>query len=132
MAITLRSRREIELMRKAGAVVAGVLLKLKEIAEPGTTTAWLDSVALQMTADAGAEALFKGVRSPVARIPFPGAICASINEQSFTGFLQRIRNLRTVIFSALISVSDLTVIVQMRQLRLPLVRFPRIDANSWT
>jgi methionyl aminopeptidase len=85
MAITLRSRREIDLMRKAGAVVADVLLKLKEIAEPGTTTAWLDSVALQMTADVGAEALFKGVRSPVARIPFPGAICASINEQVVHG-----------------------------------------------
>jgi methionyl aminopeptidase len=85
MAITLRSRREIDLMRKAGAVVAAVLLKLKEIAEPGMTTAWLDSVALQMTADAGAEALFKGVRSPVARIPFPGAICASINEQVVHG-----------------------------------------------
>jgi len=85
MAITLRSHREIELMRKAGAVVADVLLKLKEIAEPGMTTAWLDSVALQMTADAGAEALFKGVRSPVAKIPFPGAICASINEQVVHG-----------------------------------------------
>jgi methionyl aminopeptidase len=85
MAITLRSRREIELMRKAGAVVASVLLKLKEIAEPGMTTAWLDSVALQMVANAGAEALFKGVRSPVARIPFPGAICASINEQVVHG-----------------------------------------------
>jgi len=85
MAITLRSRREIELMRKAGAVVADVLLKLKEIAEPGATTAWLDSVALQMTVYAGAEALFKGVRSPVARIPFPGAICASINEQVVHG-----------------------------------------------
>ena len=85
MAITLRSRREIELMRKAGAVVADVLLKLKEIAEPGITTAWLDGVALQMAAEAGAEALFKGVRSPVARIPFPGAICASINEQVVHG-----------------------------------------------
>lgn len=85
MAITLRSQREIELMRKAGAVVADVLLKLKEIAEPGITTAWLDRVALQMAAEAGAEALFKGVRSPVARIPFPGAICASINEQVVHG-----------------------------------------------
>jgi methionyl aminopeptidase len=72
-------------MRKAGIVVADVLLKLKEIAEPGTTTAWLNNVALQMTADARAEALFKGVRSPVARIPFPGAICASINEQVVHG-----------------------------------------------
>ena len=85
MAITLRSKREIELMRKAGAVVANVLLKLKEISEPGVTTAHLDSVAMQMTADAGAEALFKGVRSSMSRIPFPGAICASVNEQVVHG-----------------------------------------------
>jgi len=85
MAITLRSRREIELMRKAGAVVAEVLWKLQEIAEPGVTTAQLNSVAVQMTADAGAEPLFLGVRNPHARIPFPGAICASINEQVVHG-----------------------------------------------
>jgi methionyl aminopeptidase len=85
MAITLRTRREIELMRRAGAVVAGVLLKLKEIAQPGLTTAYLDNVALEMTADFGAEALFKGVRSRYAKIPFPGAICASVNEQVVHG-----------------------------------------------
>jgi len=72
-------------MRGAGAVVAGVLSKLQELAEPGVTTAYLDSVALQMTADAGAEALFKGVRHPQGRRPFPGAICASVNEQVVHG-----------------------------------------------
>jgi len=85
MAITLRSRREIELIRKAGAVVADVLSKLQEITEPGVTTAQLDSVAAQMTADARAQALFKGVRTPTSKIPFPGAICASINEQVVHG-----------------------------------------------
>jgi methionyl aminopeptidase len=85
MAITLRSQREIELMRKAGAVVADVLLKLKEIAEPGVTTARLDNVALEMAADAGVEVLFKGVRTPMSKIPFPGAICVSINEQVVHG-----------------------------------------------
>ncbi|MHC4461544.1 MAG: type I methionyl aminopeptidase [Planctomycetota bacterium] len=85
MAITLRSRREIELIRKAGAVVADVLSKLQEIAEPGVSTAQLDAVASQMTADAGAAALFKGVRSPLSRTPFPSAICASINERVVHG-----------------------------------------------
>ncbi len=85
MAITLRSRREIELMRKAGAVVADVLSKLKEVAEPGVTTGWLDVIASQITAGAGATALFKGVRSPYARVPFPACICASINEQVVHG-----------------------------------------------
>jgi methionyl aminopeptidase len=85
MAITLRSRREIELIRKAGAVVADVLSKLKKIAEPGVTTGWLDSVASQITTEAGAVALFKGVHSPYARVPFPACICASINEQVVHG-----------------------------------------------
>ena len=85
MAITLRSRREIELMRDAGAVVAGVLSKLQEIARPGVSTAHLDEVAVQLTSQAGAQPLFKGVRSPYARMPFPGVICASINEQVVHG-----------------------------------------------
>ena len=85
MAITLRSRREIELMRKAGVVVADVLSKLQEIVEPGVTTGHLDSIALQMTADAGAKALFRGVRSAFAQTPFPGSICASVNEQVVHG-----------------------------------------------
>ncbi len=38
-----------------------------------------------MTAEAGAEALFKGVRSPQARRPFPGAICASLNDEVVHG-----------------------------------------------
>jgi len=85
MAITLRSRREVELMRRAGVVVADVLSKLQEIVEPGITTWHLDRVALQMTADAGAKALFKGVRSAFAQTPFPGSICTSVNEQVVHG-----------------------------------------------
>jgi methionyl aminopeptidase len=85
MAITLRSRREIELMRDAGAVVANVLSKLQEIARPGVSTAHLDEVAAKLTSQAAALPLFKGVRSPYARMPFPGVICASINEQVVHG-----------------------------------------------
>lgn len=85
MAITLRSQREIEVMRKAGSVVAEVLLKLKEIAKPGVSTVDLDAVAQKMAADAGAATLFKGVRSPHAKRPFPGAICASLNNEVVHG-----------------------------------------------
>ncbi|MFH1370028.1 MAG: type I methionyl aminopeptidase [Planctomycetota bacterium] len=85
MAITLRSSREIELMRKAGVVVADVLSKLKEMARPGVSTAELDYVAAETTAQAKAQPLFKGVRNPSAKTPFPGVICASINEQVVHG-----------------------------------------------
>lgn len=69
--------------------MADVLSKLQEIAVPGVTTADLDAVALKMTAEAGAEALFKGVQSPQARRPFPGAICASVNEEVVHGIPSR-------------------------------------------
>ncbi len=85
MAITLRSRREIDLIREAGAVVADVLSKLNEIVEPGVSTGELDSVAVRMCDEVGAIPLFTGVRSPYARNPFPGAVCTSINEQIVHG-----------------------------------------------
>jgi methionyl aminopeptidase len=85
MAITLRSRREIELIRKAGAIVAKVLSKLQEVVKPGVSTADLDRLAERITREAGAQALFKGVVSPYAKKPFPGVICASLNEQVVHG-----------------------------------------------
>ncbi len=85
MAITLRSQREIGLIRRAGVVVSSVLLKLQEIAKAGVSTAALDEVARKMTADANAEALFIGVRNPGARMAFPGAICASVNDEVVHG-----------------------------------------------
>jgi methionyl aminopeptidase len=85
MAITLRSSREIEMIRKACLVVAKVLLKLQEYARPGVSTAQLDELALEMTAAAGAKALFKGVPCPYGGRAFPGAICASVNEQLVHG-----------------------------------------------
>lgn len=85
MAITLRSRREIDLVRKAGVVVGSVLSQLEEMARPGVSTAALDEVAQKMTSDAGAEALFMGVRNPAARQPFPGAICSSVNSEVVHG-----------------------------------------------
>ena len=85
MAITLRSQRELELMRDAGSIVASVLSKLREIAEPGVSTLDLDNVAFDMAKAAGADALFRGVRSPSAKKPFPGAICASVNHEVVHG-----------------------------------------------
>lgn len=72
-------------MRKAGVVVADVLSKLKEMVRHGVSTAEMDFVAAEMTAKAKAQPLFKGSRNPGAKTPFPGVICASINEQVVHG-----------------------------------------------
>jgi methionyl aminopeptidase len=85
MAITLRSRREIELLKKAGSVVAEVLLKLKDCAVPQISTAELNQIAEDMTRQLGATALFKGVKNPYGKRAFPAALCTSINEQVVHG-----------------------------------------------
>jgi methionyl aminopeptidase len=72
-------------MKKAGEVVADVLLKLKQSAVAGISTAELNRIAEDMTKDAGAQALFKGVQNPYGYEPFPAAVCTSINEQVVHG-----------------------------------------------
>jgi methionyl aminopeptidase len=89
MAISLRSRREIELLRQAGAVVARVLSKLQEVIEPGISTGQLNEIAEQITAEQGAKGLFKGVCSPYAKRPFPAVICSSLNDQVVHGIPSR-------------------------------------------
>ena len=83
--IIIKSPREIELMRAAGRVVYDVLKELGTLVRPGMTTAELDTRAEAMIRTAGGTPLFKGVRHPQARMPFPASICASINEQVVHG-----------------------------------------------
>jgi len=85
MAITLRSSREIALLRSAGSIVAKVLSKVQDVAKAGVSTGQLDELAANITSKAGGQALFKGVESPYAKRPFPAVICASINEQVVHG-----------------------------------------------
>ena len=83
--IILKSPREIELMREAGRIVRRVLSRCEEMASPGVSSAELNAEAERIIAEAGGEALFKGVRAPKARFPFPAALCASTNEEVVHG-----------------------------------------------
>jgi methionyl aminopeptidase len=83
--IVLKSKREIELMRESGRLLAGVLDRVCEIAAPGVTTGDLNAEAERLIADAGADPLFKGVVNPAARFPFPAALCTSVNEEVVHG-----------------------------------------------
>lgn len=77
--INIKSKREIELMRSAGRIVAEVHEKLKEVIKPGITTIELDTIAEQHIRKCGALPAFKGYSG------FPASICASVNEQVVHG-----------------------------------------------
>lgn len=83
--IVLKSDREIALMREAGRIVAQVLDHVCEMVGPGVTTGELSAEADRLIADAGGEALFKGVVNPAAKYPFPAALCTSVNDEVVHG-----------------------------------------------
>ncbi len=78
--ITLKSRRELKLMREAGRIVAEVLARIRETVAPGVTTADLEAVASEIIIGKyDAIPSFKGYRG------FPGMVCASLNEEIVHG-----------------------------------------------
>ncbi len=81
--IYLKSRAEIDTMRRASVIVAEVLQTLKETVKPGMTTLDLDEVAERMTYEKGAKPAFKGYG--VAGRVFNHSLCTSINEEIVHG-----------------------------------------------
>jgi methionyl aminopeptidase len=77
--ITLKSKREIEIMRDASRIVAVVLENLRPLCKPGISTRELDRLAEEKTLREGAEPAFKGYRG------YPRALCTSINHQVVHG-----------------------------------------------
>jgi methionyl aminopeptidase len=71
--VTLKSRSQIEQMRRAGRIVADVLDMLGEQLRPGVTTADLDRMAGEFISRAGATPSFIGV--PGAGGPYRHATC---------------------------------------------------------
>jgi methionyl aminopeptidase len=83
--INLKSPGEIVKMRKSGRVVAEVLQMLKNEIKPGITTGELNSIAVTEAKKRNARAVFMNYPHPRGIRPFPGAICASVNEEVVHG-----------------------------------------------
>ena len=84
--VTIKSKREIELMREAGRVVAIVYDELEKHIKPGITTLELDQIAEQTMRKLGAEPAEKGYDPGIKGVPkFPASICVSINDEVIHG-----------------------------------------------
>jgi len=79
--VNIKSPAEIVLMRAAGSVNALALAAVRELLQPGVTTADLNAAAEETLRKHGAYSPFKNYGSP----PFPGSICASVNEELVHG-----------------------------------------------
>ena len=78
--IELKTPAEIDAVAAAGSVVARVLAAVRAHAAVGVTTAELDVLARDLIADAGAVPSFPGYHPRWAPMPYPGAICTSVDD----------------------------------------------------
>jgi methionyl aminopeptidase len=99
MPITLKSPRQIELLRESGRLVRETFELLREQIRPGVTTAELDAIAEEFIRSRGAEPVYKGYVPRSSRgwaqiPPFPGTICASVNDVICHGIPSKKERLR--------------------------------------
>lgn len=77
--IVLKSERELDKMRKAGALTAKILHEVAASVRPGVQTRDLDRQAESLVAKLGVTAAFKGYYG------YPASICVSVDEEVVHG-----------------------------------------------
>ena len=77
--IRLKTKDEIEIMRRAGSVVAGALDMVGREIKPGMTTAQLDALIEDYIRSVGAVPAFKGYQG------FPASACISVDDEVVHG-----------------------------------------------
>lgn len=90
--IRIKTARELDLMRTAGRIVAEVHARMREMVQPGVSTADLDAAAEEIIRGYGAIPAF--VDYPNARPSgpvFPATLCTSINDELVHGIPSRQR-----------------------------------------
>lgn len=84
--VTIKSKREIELMREACKVVVHTYKELEEKIKPGMSTWELDKIAEKKMRSLGAIPAEKGYDIGIKGIPpYPASICVSINDEVIHG-----------------------------------------------
>jgi len=74
MAIPIRKPKEIDILRRAGAIVGQTLEYLKGIIKPGMSLKEIDALGEEFILKQGAKPSFKGLYG------FPASVCTSVNE----------------------------------------------------
>src|SRR5687768_5841397 len=83
--IIAKSQKDLEKMRAVGELIAEVREALRGMVAPGVSPLVLNAAAEKMMRDAGSIPTFIGYK-PHGMVPFPYAICASVNDQIVHGF----------------------------------------------
>jgi len=83
--ISIKSKSEIERMKKAGEIIIDIFERLRNIIVPGISTKELDAEVEAIIRKSGAIPSFKGYKGFPGAIDFPACICTSINNEVVHG-----------------------------------------------
>jgi len=83
--IVIKTRSELEKMRRSGKLVHDILQALGAMAVEGVSTWDLEVAAVKMMQDAGAKPAFKGYYVPAAGERFKYVLCTSVNDEIVHG-----------------------------------------------
>jgi len=78
--ITKKSPEEIAILAEGGAILAQILQTLGQAALAGVSTLELDDLAMELAAAAGVEPALLGYHPEFAAVPYPAAVCVSVNN----------------------------------------------------
>ena len=82
--VRIKSRSEIETMRRSGKAASIVLQRIGEAVRPGISTYELDQISREAIKELGGISSFLGYQLP-NHPPYPATICVSINEEIVHG-----------------------------------------------
>lgn len=88
MSVTIKSSREIELMREAGRILAKVHDELGKMVKPGISTYDIDKAGEELIRSYGCEPSFLNYNG------YPASICVSVNEEVVHGIPSKKRILK--------------------------------------
>lgn len=88
--INVKTPAQIKIMREAGHINASTLARVRELLQPGVTTADLNAAAEETLKSFGCVSPFKGYGQP----PYPASITVSINDEMVHGIPHPKRKLK--------------------------------------
>jgi methionyl aminopeptidase len=85
MAVTIKTKEEIEILREGGKRLAFILSELAKMVKPGISTLDLDILARKLVDEGGDKSAFLNYRPAGAKKAFPAALCTSVNDEIVHG-----------------------------------------------
>ena len=85
MAVTIKTKEEIEILREGGKRLAFILEEVGKATKAGVSTLELDNLAQKLVEEGGDKAAFLNFKPAGAKRAYPATICISINDEIVHG-----------------------------------------------